>query len=123
MRALPLACLWCGLVTACSQDDDCSLLTVDAVAVDVRDTNGDPICHAQIHVTTFGLDKTFNCSADAGLVGVSCCLFGTTGPPNHDYTIEVTAAGYLPVTKKVFVPEKDCGNPVTQHVAIEMEQP
>ncbi len=89
------------------------------MTVELRDSaTGEPICDGEFHITAPEVDVTFVCPSDAGPTG--CCSFATNGPGGVAYTISVTAIGYAATTKQVAVPEDECGQPITQHVTVEM---
>lgn len=127
MRTLALgsylfACVVSASIPGCSENGDCTDNVIPAMTVGVRDkTTGALICDGQIHITAPALDETFQCSPDGGSAGLTCCSIGTNGPAGVEYTVEVTASGYAATTRKVFVPADECGQPVTQHVTIEMQ--
>lgn len=123
-RPLVFALLTAGVAGAMlgCHGEDCTMNTVPALGGEARDgVSGEVVCDAQFHVTAPNFDQVFECAPDAGPAGLPCCGFGTNGPADVEYTIEVTAPNHLPVTKKVFVPQNECGQPVTQHVTIEMQ--
>ncbi len=110
----------CAAFTGCG-NEDCAAISIPALRVQLRDAvTGEIICDGVIHLVTQAFDKVFQCSADAGVAGKTCCDLSINGPSGRAYEIEATANGYDSVAKRVFVPEKECGQPVTQDVTLEM---
>jgi hypothetical protein len=111
-----------SLAWACSGNESCGGAGVHAIVCDVREADsGAPVCDAYIHVTAPDYDRTFQCQVDGGLGAGACCTVYVLGDPNKEYAIEVTATGFSSAAKQVFVPGGDCGQPVTQHVTVEMQ--